>query len=231
MKWKFQFSLSSLLWLTLCLALLLTSVLMYRRMADAEHRMVQAEAEAALMRKAAGYLVIGDRKLVHGFKIATHEEFRWRWRLFIPSGHDYSIKVASGDLPQEGIPDHAEYDEPMNYVGEIVVCADVEQSKVEDKYVMTLSIWNEKLDLVRGTYCPEKQRNVFDTSIPISASAIEKLHVGPVEGRIEFGDGGTQTSDPNQPIILLSRILIPQDGDASAPGPGIMIWLEEQKKP
>ena len=223
MKWKFQFSISSLLWLTICFALLLTSILMYRRMA-------KAEAEAEVLRKAAGYLVVGDEKMVHGFKIETHEEFRWKWRLFIPPSHKYSIKVASGDLPQEGIPDHAECDEQMNFVGEMVVSADVEQSNDKDKYMMTLSIWNEKLDLVRGTYCPEMQQRVFGTSTTISASVIENLRVGRAESRIEFGDCGTQTSDPNQPVILLSRIIIPQD-DASAPGPGIMIWLEEKKKP
>jgi hypothetical protein len=48
MHWKFQYSLSSLLWFTLCLALVLSSVLMYRRMA-------KAELENGLFRASAGF--------------------------------------------------------------------------------------------------------------------------------------------------------------------------------
>ena len=46
--WKFQFSLSSLLWFTICCALLVSSVLMYRRMS-------KAERENEIMRKWEGY--------------------------------------------------------------------------------------------------------------------------------------------------------------------------------
>jgi hypothetical protein len=56
MRGRFQYSLSSLLWLTLCFALLLSSVLMYRRMA-------KAERENDILRGSAGYSV-GEEPVV-----------------------------------------------------------------------------------------------------------------------------------------------------------------------
>jgi hypothetical protein len=56
MRWRFQYSLSSIMWLTLCLALLLSSVLMYRRME-------KAERENGILRGRAGYSV-GEEPVV-----------------------------------------------------------------------------------------------------------------------------------------------------------------------
>jgi hypothetical protein len=55
--WKFQYSLSSLLWFILCSALLLSGILMYRRME-------KAERENQLLRHSAGYSIESEPVLV-----------------------------------------------------------------------------------------------------------------------------------------------------------------------
>jgi hypothetical protein len=232
MKWKFQFSLSSLLWLTVCIALLLTSVLMYRRMCDAERRKTEAEAEAAVVRKAAGYLVVGDQKLVHAHQVPTHEPFSWKWRLFLPSGHHFRINVASGDIPQQGMPNIKPLGLSIAARGEIAVTADIHQCK-DKNWEMILHYQNEKLDLAKGidyTYPVQG----YEITIPISTSVTEAFRENPGSECSGFGLSGTEVSDPDKTIVLLRNRQMEKTGDKKWTRtkdlvPGIMIWLEEKR--
>ena len=234
MRWKFQFSLSSLLWLTVCLALLLTSILMYRRMCDAERRMTEAEAEAKVVRKAAGYLVVGDRKLVHGHLVPTHEPFSWKWRLFLPSGRHFRIYVASGDIPQQGMPNIKPQGLSIAANREIAVTADI--CRFEDKnWEMILHYKSEKLDLAKGIYHDYPVPS-YEETIPISASVTEAFRDNPGSECSGFGLSGTEVSDPDKIIVLLRHRQMKKTGDkkwsvTKDSVPGIMIWLEEQKQP
>ncbi|MCC6123580.1 MAG: hypothetical protein IT426_01320 [Pirellulales bacterium] len=238
MKWKFQFSISSLFWLTLCLALLLTSILMYRRMADAEHRMVQAEAEAALMRKAAGYLVVGHKGVIHGAEVLTSEELFWKWRLYLPPERRFVLKVFSGETPKEGLPAGKSYSHPLLLSGEMWLSVTIRQLKEKETvWLMTVSYQNQKLDPVTFTYTTGTGSDCTFT-VPISAAVMDELTSETKITRcgFHFGQSGTEIEQYGDPVILLEERMALNVGkgewtDSPMPMPGIMIWLEEQKKP
>jgi hypothetical protein len=237
MKWKLQFSISSLLWLTVCCALLFTSVVMYRRMVVAERqtvlaeqRRMEAESQAALMRKAAGCLVIGDPKLVHGFEVETHEHMAWKWRLFLPSHRRFVLKVATGDLPPQGMPNDEPNETPLGLDGEIAIKATLRKT-TWNTWEMILSYSNEKLDLKKGAYEPSRSSS---KSFSVSSSVMEKFEGDCSYDSDRFGGSGTETAGADKPIILLRNRLLKKSATGqtislAGPMPGIAIWLEKQK--
>jgi hypothetical protein len=225
MKWKFQFSLSSLLWLTVCLALLLTSILMYRRM-------VRAEAELPVLRRAAGYLAVGDEKLVYGRTVKTYEPNNWKWRLFLPAGHHFVVKVATGIIPQSGIPDIETQECPININGELALTVDIHQFE-NNAWMMTMNYKDEILDFDRGIYYSAKSLD-YSVSIPVSASVMEKFTQARGYQSSCFGSSEIDNIAPDKPIDLLRARLGKMNSNggwtsSDDPEPGILIWLEEQK--
>jgi hypothetical protein len=225
MTWKFQFSLGSLLWLTLCLALLLTSVLMYRRM-------VEAEAELPVLRRAAGYLAVGDEKLVYGTIVKTYEPFTWKWRLFLPAGRHFVVKVASGDIPSAEMPNIESHECPIKLEGELAITVDIHQFE-NKSWSMTLNFKDEKLDFVQGIYYSAKSLD-YSATIPISDSVMDQFSQAKTYQSICFGSAGIDSLAPDKAIDLLRARLMTMDSNggwspSNDPMPGIMIWLEEKK--
>ena len=240
MKWKLQFSLSSLLWLTLCFALLVTSILMYRGMVQAERRAAQAQEEAANMQQAAGYLTIGDRKLVHASFAPTKERFTWKWRLFLPPERHFVLKSVVGEIPSQGMPEGEPCEHVLAESGAIAIYAEIRQT--EDKnWQLVLSYSDQKLD-VNGYY---GSTHAVIRTFPVSSSVMEKLskvsetYTDPNSKGFGFintilGISGTETAEPDKTIILLRERLYRRLGqgrwtDLPEPMPGTMIWLEEKK--
>jgi hypothetical protein len=228
MKWKFQYSLSSLLWLTVCSALLVTSILMYRRAREAERATAAAVCQTLLMRSTIGYLEIGDKALVHAREIETRERLKWQWRMFLPEDHHFTVKIACGKIPAEGTPANAEVVEELRipFSGELII-------SVNNKgWMMDVEARDAKFDFEKSMYVGT--RTAF-TSFRIPSSIVSRYTTNSGEQVISFGDFLTQTESPDRPIVLRrDRFLKKQDGSnipATEPAPGIMIWLEEQKQP
>jgi hypothetical protein len=98
-RWRFQFSLSTLLLFTVIVAIAVASVVMYRRMK-------RAEEEFEKVRDMAGYLKVEDENLFYAIALECHEPWTWRWRVHLPAGYKYSWNVATRDIPRTGIPRH-----------------------------------------------------------------------------------------------------------------------------
>jgi hypothetical protein len=97
-RWRFQFSIRSLLLFTLFAALVLTSLLMYRRLSDAER-------ELSKLRREAGYLKVEDESLFHAIAVPCDEPLTWKWRVYLPKRSKYRWMLAYGDeIPQSGFP-------------------------------------------------------------------------------------------------------------------------------
>jgi hypothetical protein len=83
--------------------LLITSIVALALLAIRQWQAVKPlRQEVQRLRTELGYLVIGDPGKVHaiqGQPIETVEPNRWRWRLFLPQGGQYSLNVFSGHLP------------------------------------------------------------------------------------------------------------------------------------
>jgi hypothetical protein len=239
MRWRLQFSLSLLLWLTLCLALLVTSILMYRRVGEAERAKADAEGQMELMRMAIGYLKIGDKTLVHGREIETREPLAWKWRMFLPENRHFIAKMACGEIPADGMPTISdvtgELQLPFN--GELVVSVNTHQSSTGD-WTMDVDARNEKFDFAKLMYSSSAGASA-SFRIPDSIATLYTRISG--EQVISFGGFEIQTNPADHPIVLRrDRFPRNQDGTdtqstystftvSSEPAPGVMIWLEEVK--
>jgi hypothetical protein len=220
MRWKLQYSLSSILWLTLCCALVLSSVLMYRRME-------KAEWENGMLRASAGYLKIDDESRFHAVAIEAYEPLTWRWRVYVPAGHEnLNIHVACGDISDEGI--SALSANPMAFVsreGEMVLNAAVRQDK-DGQWFLHVTTRNDKLlDLQGGVARRDDVAPIPDSVI----AALTQKSVGTQFDIFGRGTGGTASQKIDRPIVLLRYRFLGNGTGPADTSPGIVIWLEEKK--
>jgi len=164
-------------------------------------------------------LVIGDKSLVHGYRLETREKNSWKWRLYLPAGHQFIAKVAFDDIPPKGIPTQCALSEHLYEEGELLLTADIGQRS--NQSTLTLEHINQKLDRVKGVYydaegglLSSRVANVPDTVWP--EICVEFVNES-------FGASGLETSTPDTPVVLLKIW-----GHSDKNGPGMMIWLEEE---
>ena len=62
------------------------------------------EVENRRLRDEAGELSVEDPSQFHVMRIDTNNEFEWAWRLWVPEGNSYRIKLFGGEVPKEGFP-------------------------------------------------------------------------------------------------------------------------------
>lgn len=67
-------------------------------------RLSKAEAEVDRLRKETGHLTIGDAADVHLIAVPTGDPFAWRWRVYLPGGHDFGVFAYRGKLGARGLP-------------------------------------------------------------------------------------------------------------------------------
>lgn len=217
MRWKFQYSLSSILWFTLCAALVLSSVLMYRRM-------TKAERNEEAYRRAAWSLVVGDERLVHGLRCKTDEPYTWRWQLYLPPDHGYRVKVAAGVTPAEGLPATPGEEYSIGTDGELALEAVARRVK-DEEWSVTLSYRTHWEDLDEGCYRREAQA--------IGVARLSMKEFADCGWVNSFGDSGIEVGAAGQPVVLLRDRFWERQADGSwkrggEPSPGFMIWLEEK---
>lgn len=239
MRRRFQYSLSSILWLTLCVALALSSVLMYRRMERAERENVMLRAEA-------GYLVVSDESQFHAVYVKTYERFAWRWRMFVPRGRRLVVRTYCGDVPEAGMPTIDAVATGADGDGvvitnagrrqmisdtefcisgsELVMNADLRQDR-DGKWQLYFTFHDLRLgDVTSGG-------NQMYRSIPLSGAAAEII----ADGRgyattsATFGANGTESKNLDEPIVLLRHWFLGNGSQNRSQTPGIMIWVEEKK--
>jgi hypothetical protein len=212
-RWRFQFSLRSLFLFILIVALILTSVLMYRRMSNAERELVT-------LRNIAGYLKIDDESLFHAINLDSNEPFTWRWRVYLPAGHKYSWRFNYGDIPANGMSKYFSYTtdgSASNKGSEIIV----HLSPQKDPYN------NWLIKLTRQSVDGGKHSTTFTTS---NDDIIQLLQANMTEGEC-LAEGKTISCKLDKPIIFLKRRIGENQPNGSwkssqNPMPGIMFWLE-----
>ena len=188
---------------------------MYRRMS-------KAERESEILRKDAGYLDVGDEKLFHAAAVKTYDPRAWRWRIFFPSGHPLTLKVASGEIPKEGLP-----------------TVSVDSSRLANKrseMILNVSLRQDKDDQGFIYLALGDQNSESYDRFPLSDSVAKQISDGNgcYNSHI-FGAAETAIQEADKPIVLLRHRLAKKlpsggyDGETSDPMPGIMIWLEAEK--
>jgi hypothetical protein len=217
---KFQFSIRSMLLFTLIVALVITSVHMYRRMSEVEQELVK-------LRTLAGYMKIEDETLFQALALQCEEPLTWKWRVFMPKGSKYSWHLNSGDFPESGVLNGG-----VSSVEQTPRPAGVES-------IITVSIRkdpepkNKRWDFVLSSRSTEgDKKESMTTSIP--DVVMDKILQSGCSETYSVGDLKPETSKRGELIILLKRRIGEQSSPnswttSSKPQPGFAVWLNETK--
>lgn len=217
---KFQFSLRSLLLLTLIAVQAVASLLMYRRMSDAERELVK-------LRNEAGYLKVEDETLFQAIVIPCEEPLTWKWRAYLPKGSKYSWHLNSGMIPAMGVLSGGASSPEM-----------LPRTQGEEA-VITVSIRKDpepknKRWLFNLTYrsADGREKKNIGTSIP--DQIMDQILQAQMTNTECFAELKAETRKRGESIILVKRRIGEQISgtswaNSSKPQPGFAVWLEEGK--
>jgi hypothetical protein len=219
---KFQFSIRSLLLFVLTVALALTSVLMYRRMSEAERELVK-------LRSLTGYFKIEDPTLFQSLALECEEPLTWKWRVFLPKGSQYSWHLNYGDLPEIGTSIGSGVSSlesmPRSEGVEAIVTVSLQKDPEPDKNRWGFSLSCREID--------SGARKNITGSVP--DEVMEKIFQCPMKTTQTLGLLKPETRKPDESIIFLKYRI----GEQSSPGswssitknpqPGIVVWIEKAK--
>ncbi len=212
-RWRFQFSLCSLMLFVLFFALLLTSIIMYWRLSQSEQELVK-------LRNMAGYLKIDDESLFYAIAIETGESLTWRWRVYLPAGYKYSWHMNSGNIPANDISDNSggSTSDGAPWIKETEATVYLSLRKdPENKWLLILTC----------------QSTDGKSSITVSVSddvMKQILNANMTEGQ-NIGEGKAVSCKLDKPIIFLKCRIGEKQPNGSwqssqKPMPGILVWLE-----
>jgi hypothetical protein len=69
-----------------------------------QSRLALAQAEVQRLRRETGYLTIDDPTQVHVINVPTTDAMHWRWRIYLPGGHDFGVFAHRGTFDKRGFP-------------------------------------------------------------------------------------------------------------------------------
>jgi hypothetical protein len=59
---------------------------------------------SALLRHETGRLSVDDPTKIHAIEVRTSEPLLWKWRVWVPQGHDVLVRSHWGSIPSTGVP-------------------------------------------------------------------------------------------------------------------------------
>ena len=164
-----------------------------------------AQVENRELRAKQGILTIEDPTRIYILQLHTLEDMHWRWRIYLPAKHKFSILFATDDH----IPVKAAFPEgPHTGFG-----ADPGEFTLDAAIVQNShGKWQAELSNGATNY-----------------SAMSSQFTGSIDGA-EINSGNFQAEGQ---ILLLRAIKEPAGNKHavpfSVPGPGVMIWIDEEK--
>src|SRR5262245_10957579 len=63
--------------------------------------------ELTLLRDETGRLSIDDPKKFHAIRVRADGEYAWKWRVWVPDGREYQLKIATENIPEDGYPSNS----------------------------------------------------------------------------------------------------------------------------
>ncbi len=113
-RWRFQYSLATLMWLSTVAVCACALVVTYRRME-------RAETEVGQYRDEMGYLDISNRSKASARMIRQVDPNRWTWRVYLPPGRHFRFRMATEQIPAQGLPERQGDMSPAQSEGEQLV--------------------------------------------------------------------------------------------------------------
>jgi hypothetical protein len=183
---------------TFVAALLLTVVILYREL-------IPLRQEVARLRDEVGELYVVDETKPHAIQAETDNVLEWRWRIWVPKGIKYRVRVYGGLVPAAGFPKDGStvY---LHESGEQVV-----------RYVIRrdprTNLWNGELRTVGAAVSADEQAWVEWTSRTSTSSGVGQ---------------STKSFEPTETIELIRHRVSQANTSAAIPDPadGFMVWLE-----
>jgi hypothetical protein len=196
-----RFALSTLLLVTAIVALSITVVLLYREL-------VPLREEVARLRDEVGELNIEDPGRLHAIRVDTKDELEWKWRIWVPEGAGYRVRVSGGEVSSAGFPG----DGGTLYLrepGEHVIRYLIRRDPPDNRWTGTL---HTRSGSVGGDDHPW---------VEWGSQTSTGGGVGP----------STESFDPGQRVEII-RFRVSQAKSSAAiedPSAGFLIWLEPEK--
>ena len=219
MKKQLRFSVRDLLVFSALLCATLYCWYVTRRLQD-------AEAELRQLRTETGRLTVEDNSLVHAIEIDTADPNSWRWRLFLPKGHRYSLNIASRDIPFEGVPNkpnsRSVSGEPYwERDNEVIVNARLAKTELGE--------WILSVDSRIG----DSKNQLGSVTATVDAKDMAALAKSSSFQVNILGNDETDVCEPTEPIVLYrKRPMLKSPGGSTdfdkEPSSGLMIWLQPQ---
>ena len=204
-RWRFQFSLRSLLVFFLFVAMTISSLVMY-------WRMTKAEEESAYLRSIAGHLKIDDDSLFYAIALDSTEPNTWRWRVYIPKHREIIWHMDHCTISSD---DQSAGDQGFGeqyWEGEAEITLSLKKGQ-NNKFIMVL------------TYRSPNSTRIIDES------SIRTEFIKDVEKKMKeterIGSNGAETRKPGEEIVFLKKRLVSTGTKATSknPEPGITLSL------
>jgi hypothetical protein len=187
------------------------------------YRLKQSHDENAKLRTELGYLTIEDRSKLNVVQIATYEDLKWQWRVYVPEESKLVLRTATHDIPEYGLPLNSGRLGLRH--GEYLITAAVRRDR-EGKWQLTLA--------TGGTL----------SRTPFPEAAAIWLNDKASTTAYSAGGGRTETQKPDKPLRLLRVVSqahlppgtgpvtyatddIPPLGKRNRIGDGLLIWIDE----
>ena len=223
---RLRFSLGQLLGFMVLTALLISNLLLVRRVRDAERELSQ-------LRREQGKLVVDDPSQMNIIRVPRPEsDWRknWSWRAYAPPGTKIDICFCNRLIPEDGLPD-----EKDNYIWRNTMDAKNFIGSLPNGKLLSVSLVKKTGDGKTKSYLD------FTDGDSVFSYPLEHDVGGNRFSTIEVAaDDGKETSELGKPLVLIRQRLSileePKPGQArSARIPiqqsleGFMLWLEPRK--
>jgi hypothetical protein len=171
-----------------------------------------------------GHLVITDPKKLHAVAIPTYEALTWRWRLHVPTEGKYRIRLATHEIPENGIPT-SPYAVDLKG-GEYEFTAAIRKGGNDD--------W--AMNMVFAEQLPSGGRSSLRHTSPMTPEDSKWAAEGSGSSTGQAGLFGTASVNRGETMELLRiRAMKKARGGSSStvpePSDGVIIWIEEEQVP
>ncbi|HEX4414391.1 MAG TPA: LapA family protein [Lacipirellulaceae bacterium] len=187
--------------------------------------------ELRAMREQLGSLTINDVSRVYAIQVRQPDPNLWRWRIYLPSGHDYCIREVEGTLPSRMGKQDKDWLEEVKNAQYGVGRGEYSGSELNGELNIEASLFDTGKS---WRFCVRPGNNV--TELPPSFIGDWLGDISRIESSATSKDAQMEF-DPREPIILLhleQPVLKPitgggtQSTESATPTHGIVIWLERQ---
>jgi hypothetical protein len=192
----------SMLTIVLLMAIVALSLALWTR-----HReLVPLRSEVRKLRNEVGPLSIEDESKFHAVRAPSHDEYTWRWRIWIPAGQKYRVTYVGEKIPASGLSTprvNATLSESGEHVVEYRIRPDVRSG-----------VWS---DLLRAG------------NVGVGSSQQEWVSWKQKTSTTAGVGESTQNFEPGEPIVLARHRVSQTANDSGSiedPSAGFLIWLE-----